>query len=217
MPTKFYFQDTRTTELAPAFSVAWSGNTTQASRRLMFAEKGTSIMADGTTLTIAAAANSRALDRQYISLPLSGPQVISGTCSGQLLVREFVGNDNVNKIEFSVRLVNEDGTFFRATGLNVGTYSNISEFSTSMRNKIIASGASATLTNITGQDGDRIVLEIGYATSVGGTTPQAAAKWGEFAGDLPQNESQTVDGAGWFTFNNVDLVFKENPTNVIVT
>lgn len=215
MPTKFYFQGrTVGANIFPSFQTGWSAGTGQGTRWGMYPEKGWSPMVDSDLIAFSVStAGSRALDRQYISPPLRGQQVISGQCSGRLMVQEGAANDNVDQIIVCLRLVNRSGTFYRATGLNIGHYGNTVEFNNAFRNKNFASGTS--LTTITGQDGDRIVLEIGYASSAGGTTCQAQARWGDTSPDLPINETQTTDGASWFGMGNVDLVFYRNSNTFV--
>ncbi len=213
MPTKFYFQNETASPVVAAFHTGWSG-ASQGSRWNMYPFLSTSYTTGGRTIDFAGAgANNLNLDRQYISEPLFGAQIISGSCSGRLQVQEFVTNDNADQIIISLRLVARTGGFIRATGLNLGHYgSTTAEFGVAYRTKSFASGTA--ITPMTGQDGDRIVLDIGYNATAGGTTPQASARWGDTGIDLPINETQTLAGAPWFSLGNVDLVFSHNSATV---
>lgn len=221
MATKFYFQNRNGASVEVPPTVGWTG-AANIQRFMMYPEKGTSPVVVGRTISTAnAGAGSKELDRQYISPPLKGAQVISGYASGFLQVTEFVTNDNVDQIISSLRLCSEDGKVMRSpTGWLVSGRVPVFEFSvtTTYTNRAISSGAAGgtnqLINPMTGQDGDRLVLEIGYGNSTAGTSPQAAARWGDNAPDVSGGQLQTVAGAGWFSLGQ-DLVFYRNPTSSI--
>jgi hypothetical protein len=178
---------------------------------------------------VGATANYKQLDRQYVSPPLRGVQIISGFCTGFLQVQEFVTNDNVDRIVTHMRLVSNDGLTNRLqTGYFLTGRVGSKEFPTAMTNRCIVSGNTNTLlSNMTGQDGDRIVLEIGYSNTTAGTTPQARAVWGAGGYNVTGQCGYNTTGAGvsqesqtstncwpWFGFNNVVLDFYDEPTLV---
>jgi hypothetical protein len=210
MPTRLYFSSLDRTNLTPPFSggtQGWSG-TTGATRWLMMDYHKNTPVTTGPTIDLNAAANHKHLDRQYISAPLMGQQLISGITSGQLMVRYFAATDNCDQICCCLKLTDyycrqDKGILLRLSG-HVPTVEFISN--ATLRNKVIISGKAVTPR--TGAHGDRLVLEIGYQATLGGTSPQAAAKWGDGGADLPQNESQTTDAPGWFHFDQVTLNFQ---------
>jgi hypothetical protein len=106
--------------------------------------------------------------------------------------------------------MSEDGSTLRRSLMN-GAFGGSAEFinNATCRNKQIISAANGAQTGATivSVAGDRLVVEIGYTDFGGGSTPQGAAKWGENATDLPQNETQTTDGAGWLE-TNVDIAWQ---------
>jgi hypothetical protein len=201
--TRFYFPASTLADVSPAFGT-WDG-TSQALRRKMVTTKGTSAITAGSIIDVPTTGNGQGLDRQYVSAPIAA-QTISGTAKGYLMVREYATGDNVDRIYVRGFVVSNDGTTARGSFLCFSTGSPnfpaalgpTAEFisNATHRNKVIADGDTLTQNVIT-QDGDRIVLEIGYSHT-SGTSPQASAKWGENAADLPENETQTSDGAGWF-------------------
>lgn len=219
MATRLYFGNDFPV-ITPAVNAAWSGGAT-VSRNKMRPEKADAAITIGSTISfVAATAGYKQIDKQFISLPISGSGTISGTFSGVLQVAEFATNDNVDQIIAHMRVVSKDGSTIRGTGIVVGSYGRTNEFSTSATytSRLIGSGATATLTNVNYQDGDRIVLELGYCNSTAGTTPQAAAKWGDTiaAADLAVNETATAVGAPWIQFNNVNLRFYR-PITLVTT
>jgi hypothetical protein len=214
MPTRLYFANGQMPPVAPAFSGAWFG-ATAGTRYVLKPWKDGVTPAVGDTISINATLNRPELDRQYVTYGLDGPQTIAGLCSGQLMVREFAANDDVNQVRLCAKVVSNDGATVRGTLLDLANYGPTAEFisNASLRNKTIVSGAgNVSVNSINAEDGDRIVLEIGYACAAGGTTPQAAAAWGGGAyssPDLPINETQTTAAAGWFDLGSVNLRFRQ--------
>lgn len=210
MATRLYFS---LTEPAPitnvSFDAGWS-TTTGATRFFLSDSKSRtgSAITIGNTISWANTAQTKALDRQFVSRELRA-QTISGSVSGQLMVREYAGTDNVSVIITKMSIVSGDGTVVRGVLLPLGSYSTTAEFvnNATHRNKTIANADS--LSSVTVQNGDRIVVEIGYSNTSAGTSPQASAKWGDTGGtsDLPTNETQTSNGCGWIEFT-ADILFK---------
>lgn len=202
MATRLYFPATATPPngLTPAYA-GWN-YTAEASRGSFNVTKGSSTLAIGTQIGAwTATAGQTALDRQYISPKLKA-QTISGTFKGQIMVREFATTDNVDQLYVCVKVVSGDGTTIRSTLYALGNATTTAEFinNATCRNKGIADGDS--LSSYACADGDRLVVEIGYRNSTGATTPEAQAKWGESASDLPENETQTTDGSPWIEFSH---------------
>lgn len=199
MVSRFYFPADTTADVSPAFDTSWPASGQMVRRKLVLT-KGSTALAAGTTITVGS--NAAAGDRQYVSDPLSA-QTISGTIKMQLMVREFALNDNVDRVQISLRTCSNDGSTIKATLLARSAYGPTAEFlDTGFRNKTVADGDSVTSTAV--DDGDRLVLEIGHRAVVG-ATPEAAGYYGESASDLPEDEVQTSDGAGWVEFS-ADIV-----------
>ncbi len=215
MPTRFYFTTSGSlTAVTPAYSVAWK-STSGVTRHVMNYVKGSSLTGKSPIFNINAGARSSSLERQYTSAPLVGAQTISGTVSGQLVVNEIAATDNVDQIVAVLKVVNNAGSLTSGMLLNLGAYNIVGEFSAVVggRNKKIFNGQS--ITSVNASDGDRIVLEIGYWSSVAGTTPQTQAVYGETppANDLIANELG-VPGIPWLQFNSVTLNFSQPVTFV---
>ncbi len=208
MATRFYFPASEAAAATPNFDGGWN-YTSEALRRRLAKPKGSSAIAAGTQIgawTAGQTPEHMALDRQYISDPIVGG-TISGTAKGQLMVREHNNGDNVDKLICKAWVMKPDGTS-RGTLLAIAHYGTAGEFinNVSMRNCIIANGDG--LSSVDAIDGDRIVLEIGYQ-GTGTATPEASAKWGENATDLPENQTQTTDGAGWFEFSGTITILHQ--------
>lgn len=205
--TRLYMPNTDTfSSLTPGFA-GWS-TTTGAVRRYLAPFKDTSdTVAAGATITCNAAANSTCLDRQYISPPLSGAQTISGTVKGYWMVKELATTDDIDRWPVTIRVLQSDGTTYRCTVLALADASpGVNETGTTLVNRVIADGDS--LSSCAAQDGDRIVVEVGYQVdATGGTTPQGASQFGTSATDCAENETGTTSCSPWVEFSQ-DLTFQ---------
>lgn len=209
MPTRLYFPESTASPVNPSFTAGWSYNS-EAVRRKLANVKGTSAITVGTQIG-PFGQTQKALDRQYVSTGMAaGITFTSGSTTAKcyLMLREYAGTDNVDQTGVVIKIVSEDGSTVRATLYdNItfgGTYVGTVEFinNATHRNEAILDGdaCGASYTTIIG---DRLVVEIGYLLASGsGTTPEASAKWGENATDLPENRTQTTNGAGWIEFSN---------------
>lgn len=208
---RLYFPASEAADVSPAFDSGFT-STASAVRRKLAHVKGTSAIAVGSTISLPTATDY-GLDRQYVSSPLKAQTILgTTTLKMQLMVREFAASDDVDYVVTTVRVVSNDGSTVKAHLLNFAGYGTVgTEFinAASCRNSIcivgvwdISSNGSYGGGDYTVDEGDRLVVDIGYGCSTGiGTTPQAAAKWGENASDLPEDDSQTTDGAGWIEFS----------------
>lgn len=208
MATRFYFPATTVADVNPAPG-AWN-YITEAVFRYLAKTKGSSAITVGSQIgPWTETTGQKALDRVYVSDPLS-PQTIAGTIKMQLMVREYAVADNVDQINLLIKVVSGNGATLRGTLLALGNYASTAEFinNATHRNKTGADGDA--LSSVVCQEHDRIVVEIGYCNSTAGTTPEASAKWGESATDLPEDGTQTTDGAGWIEFSG-DIAFSTVP------
>lgn len=211
MATRFYFTASTAADVSPTYGSAGGFTLTGSEvRRKMVATKGSSAIAVGSTISFGQA--DYGLDRQYVSEPLAAQTILgTATASMQLMVREFSTANNVDYVVIALYVVSNDGSTVKETLLNFAGYGTVgTEFinNATCRNCTVITGATwdfGTNGSAGGgndyniEDGDRLVLEIGYGLSTSlGTTPQAAAKWGENATDLPVDDTQTTDGAPWF-------------------
>lgn len=163
--------------------------------------KGSSAITTGVTVgPWTATAGQKAHAATFVSQTLTA-QTISGTVSMQLMVREIAAADNVDRVPLVIKIISGDGATVRATLYN-GNGSTTSEFIANATHRNFTVAADITLTPGDAQPGDRIAVEVGFSNSNAGTTPEASAKWGENATDLPVNNTQTTNGAGWIDFSH---------------
>jgi len=161
-----------------------------------------------------------AVEGYWVSDPLVG-QTISGTVKMQLLAKEYSQNDNVTS-RIEIYVVSNDGSTVRGTLLPLGQHGPdkefLAKFQAIFRNKTYISAG----TNVQGlqvQDGDRLVIVVGYGPKgQQQNSPEAAVEVGtggnpsDPAPDLPENETQIDNnggsgkGAGWIEFSH-DFLF----------
>ncbi len=201
MATRLYFGQTAAT-VSPAFDASW-GTTAAATRFTMNHIKGTSAITEGTE--IAMASGSHGLDRQYISHPLEAGSLTSSTLKVQLMCRQF-GGGGIEHLLGTVYVVSGDGDTKGDIHFGFATYGLQTAYiiNATHRNKTGWDGDLGG--NVTINEGDRLVIELGHFCNEFDADPSAAAKWGEDGTDLPEDETQTTDGAGWVEFSD-DLTF----------
>ena len=217
MATRFYFRLSEAAAVTPTVRGTWDDSSEGVNRRMHTVKENSAITIGQTIDMPSATPDWRDLDRIYVSDPMdSGVAfVMADTVKMQLMVREFAANDNVDSVHIGLFIISQDGATLRATLLPTDDYAGRTEFinNATCRNKTAADGDAVT-ENYTTVAGDRLQLEVGYRVSVsGGTTPQAAAKWGDNATDLPENQTQTTDGAGWFEISR-NITFQANAVRV---
>lgn len=199
MPTRLYFPASTAAPITCNADAGWNYTSEKVERALAIV-KGSSAIAAGTQIgPWSNTAGQTALDRAYISVPLAA-QTISGTFSMQLMVREYAGTDNVDQVRVVIRIVSGDGATVRHT-LYAGNGSTTSEFINNATHRNFTVANALALTSGDALAGDRLCIEVGYRNSTSATTPEASAKWGENATDLPVNNTQTTDGAPWIEFS----------------
>ncbi len=210
-PTRFYFTSVFTAPVSPAYDAGW-GRTSSAVRRLLVNTKqGEAIVAGkGATLPNIAGVSdpgANALIRQYVSDTLAAQTIsTSATLSSQLMMRETSNAHNIDAARCVCYVVSNDGLTVRGTLLAIGqsgTTGNEFTNQVAQRNATVITGGTAVQNSINVQAGDRLVFEIGGYSSLGGTgTPVVNCKVGDLATDLPVDDTQTTDGAGWLEISS---------------
>lgn len=184
---------------SPGIGGSWDVTGTTVRRKLTTtATKGTTAIT--TTSTCSHTGAQFGLIYQGVSEPLDAQTISAGTTfSGQIMAREFAGTDDVDAIAILIKAVSNDGSTETDCLVDLAYYDGSAELinNATCRNRQIAVAVTVTRAITLNQD-DRLVIELGTCnTSGAGTTPQSAFKIGENATDLPANNTQTTDGAGW--------------------
>lgn len=213
MATRLYFGN-GTAPISPSFDASWEATGTPT-RRPLEPDKGLSdsafeSIAVATTLNSPAGAVDVAI-AQYVSAPLNGAQTISGAIKGQVRASESNAAADM-RIQTVIRVLSNDGTTVRGTLIasNAGALSH--EFNTSLRNISVPLGGSTSPSSVNAQDGDRIVVEIGYRKHENATTSRTGTlRLGNPSGtDLAEDETTTTDNVPWIEFADT-LAFQTIP------
>lgn len=209
-PTRFYLPSTGTAAINPSFDAAWN-DTSQVASRPANTTKGTSSFVE---VADTEASSSNLWDvclGRFISEPLAA-QTIAGAVKGYIRARESAAGANARS-QMVIRVVSGDGSVVRGT-LHEQDNRTINESEwvatttlTAARNARFpttqASAAVPSMTSVTAQDGDRIVIEVGgRAVNTVTTTFTLAMRFGENAADLAENETGTTEGAPWIEFDS---------------
>jgi hypothetical protein len=210
--TRFYFPSSATPApaVSPTFSAEWEHQA--GVRRIMRATKGTQALAtqgyspDGADHLV----DQDALGIQFITDEILAAQTIAAQ-TVTLTVQALEGNAG-NNLFLTWKLFVVDGT----TGAIKETLLAIRRDATELATSLTSRTDAATTTSATVEEGDRIVLEVGFGglpTAAGGVQGHnGSMRWGEDgASDLLANDSQTGTTLNpWLEFANT-LTFATPP------
>lgn len=199
MATRFYFPSSGAAGASPAFASGWE-QTGSAIRRPATTTRGASAF---TTRQVSESSGAEldVLLAQYVSAPLAA-QTIGGTLKGQFIAFESVSSADM-RAQLVVKIVSNDGATLRGTLLDFDVFTLFFEFDTLNQNRKFPRLSPAFLANLTVQDGDRLVFELGYrAHNTTTSTRSGAVEIGDSAGtDLPENETETAQYNPWIEFS----------------
>lgn len=202
MVTRLYGVANTAAPISPAFDANWQA-TTGAVRRNLSASKAAATETRS-AVAVASGADNETLGFQLISAPLSA-QTINGTVTIMTRGSEGANTDNINRRARGIRVVSNDGSVVRGTLLTQGFHSTTTELSTTLAGRQAANITG--LTEVIAQDGDRIVVELGYGMSSTGTTPQYDMVIGGNGTDHANSDGDTTGTVPWIEFS-IDLTFQ---------
>lgn len=126
-------------------------------------------------------------------------------------------SDNVDSCITSVYILDDDGSTINANLISVGSWGTVAEFELQAADQGLGGGtvrclnAKTLAEDYTSVDGDRIVLEVGFSASAGGTTPQARMRTeGANANECDMEGAGAQPCHGNIIFSN-DIVFEASP------
>lgn len=201
MATRFYLLPTTAADVSPAYNAEWD-STANAVRRKMSTTKD-----DNTTAAqvIAGTASNPAdvLFRQYVSDPLAAQTLTAATLTGSIRCTEAAAGNNAF-IAIGARIVSNDGSSFHATTLltpQKPTAGSAVEFSTTATSRRFRDQATQNttiaLTDLTINDGDRLVIEVAVA-DVGASTANVTLDFTDnSASDLDHSDADTGNDNTW--------------------
>lgn len=199
--TRLYLPSSGAAPVNFAFAAGWE-KTTGADRIAAVADKSNTALTDKTCSEDVTTGTYDVLARQYCYGPLVD-QTIAGTVRGVIRVQESdVGADF--RAQLVIRVMAADGTTVRGTLLDFDTASLVSEFPTTAASRWFPLNWDlVTLTPVTAQAGDYVVIEVGIrAHNTEATNFTATFRFGDpTAGtDRTEDETATDDNVPWLEF-----------------
>lgn len=202
MPTRFYLPISGAAAVSPTFGggTAW-GSTTGADRiRCVTAKSSTALT--NKTITESSGTHNNKLGRQYVSDPIAAGN-ITGTVKGIIRCVESAADVDA-MAQCVIYVVSNDGATVRGQLIAFTTAALSSEFATTLTNRKFPfgwSGAGASVTTVTAQANDRIVIEVGTRTPSGedGTASLNLGDTGST--DCAEDETGTAANVPWIEFS----------------
>lgn len=204
MVTRYYLPSTGAAAVNPGFDAGWE-YVGSVARRKCVTTKISSSMTTFTQTETSSTANEDMLVSQYVSDPI-GAQTITGTVKGQILAKES-GSSGDQRAQLLIKVVSNDGSTVTGTLLAMDTTALSNEFptSTSTNRKFPKgwSGAGTSLSSVTSNNNDRIVIEIGARKGdTSSTNFITTLTFGDDNGsDLPEDETTTTTNNPWIEFS----------------
>jgi len=198
MATRIYLPNGLLPPISPAFKTTWTvwG---EATRQPCYTYKPGTAFAEKAASEAVTASGAYVLVRQYITGRLAA-QTISGTVKGQIRAKESNAAADFCRT-IIIYVVSADGKTIRGTLYQLLPSALTAEFVAALTNRYYPPSASVTTLAI--QNGDRIVIEIGFrafnavATAYTGTLEFGDAN----ANDLPEDETDTNQYCPWIEFS----------------
>lgn len=220
MATRLYLGQRALIHGNVAFDAGWE-KTTGAIRKLLSQDKfgdamvTTSIAANGTS-------GDDTLLGQWVSEPLDSNQIITGTFKGQMRMAESAAGLDA-RVQLIAYVIQSDLSTVRGVLIAMSTAALSHEFNTALRNITMPLGGSASVSSVSAQTGDRIVVEVGarqHATASGNVQCSSGDSSGT---DLAEDETTTTANNPWVEFSQTitfalpELVVAQAPVEVLYT
>lgn len=213
MATRFYLPSTGAAPVSPAFNAGWNDSASADRLALVTARINSAMTLKSRVGNVSA--NSNYLLRQYVSAPLAA-QTVSGSVRGIARARESDIAADVSAQSF-IYVVSGDGATVRGVLSTGWTGAIADEWTATLGTRRVPRASTVAspnaLTSQAAQDGDRIVIEIGFrAANARSTGPTNEISFGDnsatdFASDT---EGVTTANNPWIEFS-VTLAFAVAP------
>jgi PAS domain-containing protein len=199
MSTRFYYPSSWTAVGSTAYTAIWSQQTGVLRRQLWRGKFNATYACHSISELTTTASAYNYIARQYISEPISGSQFINGYVRGVMPARSSSASQAA-KAALRVFIVDSAmavrGTLYTSANSGVGN-----AFNTALRNIYMPS--SSAVTSLTTQNGDRLVVEMGfYPANVTSTAYYTQLWFGTPSSDCNYNETDTASYAPWIELNS---------------
>jgi hypothetical protein len=203
--TRFYLTNGDPQGLSPAFDASWD-LTSSATRVGMKTFVRSRAFANASVTEASTSGTFDVLIRQYVSDPIAAV-TISGTVKGIIRVLEDA-TDADFRSQMVIRVLSYDCSTVRGTLIASDGGALVSEWdATTLTNRkfpLAWAGSGTSVTSVAAQDGDRIVIEVGYRShNVTATGKTGTMRFGDASlSDLAEDETSTVDNNPWVEFSD---------------
>jgi hypothetical protein len=212
MATRFYFQSGTTPTVSPAFSASWDSTTGMVRLKMDTEKRSTAFLEYSNSQN--PFSGSYAGVAQLVSRPLDGAQTITASGWRPPIVRVRNNGGNQGKeLAFVARVCSNDGSTFRGT-LLAFTFSNGSDFQAS---PISLAPAQQSMSAVSAQDGDRIVIEIGFRNNTTGAGTNSVELGDASSSDLGTTAGEANPYNPWTEFVSLDLTFQSEGNSLTKT
>lgn len=205
MATRFYLSNGDSQGLTPAFDASWE-STSGATRVAMKTFVRSRAFASVVVSEASASGTFDVLIRQYISDPIAAV-TISGTVKG--VIRALESNTDADlRSQMVIRVVSYDCATIRGTLIASDASALTSEWDaatlTNRKFPLAWTGSGTSVSSVAAQDGDRIVIEVGYrAHNTTVSSRNGTLRFGDASGsDLAEDETSTADNNPWVEFSD---------------
>jgi hypothetical protein len=196
MATRLYGVPSTAAPVSPGFG-AWTTTAGAVRRSLSLSKSGTA--EQRTNVAVTSGSGNNALAFQLVSEPLDGAQTITGTVTIVTRGRELATQDNIGARVRTIKVYSNDGNTLRGTLLALGNHSVTTELGTSLAGYPAANAQA--LSSVSAQNGDRIVVELGYGMTTTGTTPLYDMSIGGTGTDHANSEGDGTGTIPWVEFS----------------
>lgn len=206
MATRFYLSSERS-QFTPTFDGSWEDTSLPLSVSPRFSSSPTKrntpwLVRDNTETSSSSTLD--ALVGQFVSEPLAA-QNISGDVKGVIRAMQSTADSDM-RAQMVIRVLSYDFQTVRGTLLAHDVSALTSEFALTLTNRkfpLAWTGSGATLTSVAAQDGDRLVIEVGFRAHNTSTANRTGSlDFGDSSGsDLAEDEVSTTQGNPWIEFS----------------
>jgi hypothetical protein len=202
MATRFYLTSAMMS-LTPSTDAGWESAAT--TRRALSTTRLNTPFESVTASESSTSTTFDAMIVQFVSQPLAA-QTITGNVKGIIRAMESV-TDADFRAQLSIRIVAFDNSAFRGTLLAQDASALSNEWAAALTNRKFPlnwAGSGAALSSVAAQEGDRLVVEIGFRSHNALAAPRVGTlELGDSsASDLAEDETSTVQNNPWIEFSN---------------
>jgi hypothetical protein len=208
---RYFLPSTGTPDVNPAFTAGW--NKTTAAVRLPLSAIRSGTPQSNWSSNSSALTPELHLTAQHVGAPMTGAATMYGWAKGQ--IRAYENNAALNgTVAISIKVVSNDGSVVRGTLLSIQASVSTTTppelaAASSGRNRSFQQSDDSfvlTLTPVTRQNGDRLVVETGFRDVDTSISRQAFVYYGDDASwDLDEGNTDTTNpGNAWLEFHWAD-------------